>query len=172
MANMTYEEKFDAVQAFCDKYESLIDEAPEGSDLWAFRELDDAFDSIGVVERGYGISEKFDSIRVHLINAMLYIAERWSYETDVELECVDPKTGEVTVIGGNQVDEPKHGEWVETEPDEDDRKLGIEFSIKCSICHNENSHLDFNENCEITGKTFWKSRFCPNCGADMRGKEV
>lgn len=65
--------------------------------------------------------------------------------------------------------EPKRGEWVETEPDEDDRKLGIEFSIKCSICHDENSHLDFNENHEIIGKTFWKSRFCPNCGADMRG---
>lgn len=62
----------------------------------------------------------------------------------------------------------RHGRWVETEPDEDDRKIGIEFSIKCSRCHDENSHLDFNENHEITGKTFWKSRFCPNCGADMR----
>lgn len=48
------------------------------------------------------------------------------------------------------------GRWVETEPDEDDRKIGIEFSIKCSRCHDENSHLDFNENHEITGKTFWK----------------
>lgn len=61
----------------------------------------------------------------------------------------------------------RHGRWVETEPDEDDRKLGIEFSIKCSRCHDENSHLDFNENHEITGKTFWRSRFCPNCGAKM-----
>ena len=65
--------------------------------------------------------------------------------------------------------EPKCGEWMETEPDEDDRKIGIEFSIKCSRCHDENSHLDFNENHEITGKTFWKSRFCPNCEAYMRG---
>lgn len=64
--------------------------------------------------------------------------------------------------------EVRHGRWVEIEPDEDDRKIGIEFSIKCSRCHDENSHLDFNENHEITGKTFWKSRFCPNCGADMR----
>ena len=63
----------------------------------------------------------------------------------------------------------RHGRWVETEPDEDDRKIGIEFSIKCSRCHNENSHLDFNEIHEITGKTFWKSRFCPNCGARMDG---
>jgi len=66
--------------------------------------------------------------------------------------------------------EPKRGERMETEPDEDDRKIGIEFSIKCSRCHDENSHLDFNENHEITGKTFWKSRFCPNCGAYMRGR--
>lgn len=63
----------------------------------------------------------------------------------------------------------RHGRWVETEPDEDDRKIGIEFSIKCSRCHDENSHLDFNENHEITGKTFCKSRFCPNCGALMDG---
>lgn len=65
----------------------------------------------------------------------------------------------------------RHGRWVETEPDEDDRKIGIEFSIKCSLCHNENSHLDFNEDHEITGKTFWKSRFCPNCGARMDATE-
>jgi len=64
--------------------------------------------------------------------------------------------------------EPECGEWVETEPDEDDRKIGMVISIKCSRCHDENSHLDFNENHEITGKTFWKSRFCPNCGAYMR----
>lgn len=63
----------------------------------------------------------------------------------------------------------RHGEWVETEPDEDDSKIGIEFSIKCSRCHDENAHLDFNENHEITGKTFWKSKFCPNCGARMDG---
>ena len=65
--------------------------------------------------------------------------------------------------------EVRHGEWVETESDEDDRKIGIEFSIKCSKCHDENSHLDFNDNDEITGKTFWKSRYCPNCGAKMDG---
>lgn len=68
--------------------------------------------------------------------------------------------------------EVRHGEWVETEPDEDDRKIGIEFSIKCSRCHDENSHLDFNENHEITGKTFLKSRFCPTCGARMDADEI
>lgn len=102
MANMTYEEKFDAVQAFSDKYESLIDEAPEGSDLWAFRELDDAFSSIeklGVWVRNH----EWESAKEGIINAMLHIAERWANETDVELECVDPATGEETVIGGNQV---------------------------------------------------------------------
>lgn len=66
--------------------------------------------------------------------------------------------------------EQRYAEWVETEPDEEDRKIGIEFSIKCSGCHEENAHLSFNENHEITGKTFWKSRFCPNCGAKMRDR--
>ena len=102
MANMTYEEKFDAVQAFCDKYESLIDEAPEGSDLWAFRELCDSFDYVDKVQTAIWM-ETIESVKVRLINAMLHIAEGWTNETDVELECVDPKTGEVTVIGGNEV---------------------------------------------------------------------
>ena len=92
MANMTYEEKFDAVQAFCDKYDSLIKEAPEGSDLWALRELNNAFDRAA-----------FNVVltRRHLINAMLHIAERWSDENqDIELVCTDPATVEEVVIEG------------------------------------------------------------------------
>lgn len=81
MTNMTYEEKFDAVQAFCDKYESLIDEAPEGSDLWAFRELCDIFDGVDQVQTAIWM-DTIESVKVHLINAMLHIAERWSEEDD------------------------------------------------------------------------------------------
>ena len=43
-------------------------------------------------------------------------------------------------------------------------------SIVCSKCKNENSHLDFNEHAEPIGKVFVTSKFCPNCGADMRGE--
>jgi hypothetical protein len=70
--------------------------------LWAFRELDDAFSSIEKL--GYWVrNHEWESAKEGIINAMLHIAERWTNETDVELECVDPKTGEVTVIGGNEV---------------------------------------------------------------------
>ena len=65
----------------------------------------------------------------------------------------DARQVDLDAIDAAPTIEPKRGEWVETEPDEDDRKIGIEFSIKCSRCHDENSHLDFNENHEITGKT-------------------
>ena len=65
----------------------------------------------------------------------------------------------------------RSGRWIETEPDEDDRKIGIDLRIECSVCHDENSHLDMDESGEITGKTFWKSKFCPNCGAYMRGDQ-
>lgn len=63
----------------------------------------------------------------------------------------------------------KHGKWIETEPDEEDRKIGIDFRIECSECHDENSHITTNDSHEITGKVFWRSKFCPNCGAKMCG---
>lgn len=101
MANMTYEEKFDAVQAFCDKYESRIDEAPEGSDLWAFRELSDGFDELDRVQteiwRG-----TICSLKKHLINTMLHIAERWANENDdIEFGCIEPITEEPWECQGN-----------------------------------------------------------------------
>jgi hypothetical protein len=101
---MTYEEKFDAVQAFCDKYKTLIDEATEGSDLWAFRELCDSFDEIDKVQTAIWM-DTIGSVKVRLINAMLHIAERWSNETDIELSCVDPATGEETIISGTPSEE-------------------------------------------------------------------
>lgn len=104
MANMTYEEKYDAVQAFCNKYKSPIDEAPEGSDLWAFKGLDDAMTDIEAVLYDDGemlLPSNVDGLnraKVQIINAMLHIAEKWSNETDIELECADPATGEKTII--------------------------------------------------------------------------
>lgn len=81
MANMTYEEKFDAVPAFCDKYESIIDEAPEGSDMWAFRELCDTFDEIDKVQTAIWM-DTIESVKVHLINTMLHITERLSEDEE------------------------------------------------------------------------------------------
>lgn len=57
------------------------------------------------------------------------------------------------------------GEWIKIQSGDKD----FPESIVCSKCKNENSHLDFNEHGEPIGKVFVTSKFCPNCGADMRG---
>ena len=58
------------------------------------------------------------------------------------------------------------GEWIKIKSGDKD----FPESIVCSKCKNENSHLDFNEHGEPIGKVFVTSKFCPNCGVDMRGE--
>ena len=58
------------------------------------------------------------------------------------------------------------GEWIKIQSGDDK----FPESIVCSKCKNENSHLDFDEHGEPIGKVFITSKFCPNCGTDMRGK--
>ena len=58
------------------------------------------------------------------------------------------------------------GEWIKIQSGDKD----FPEIIVCNKCYHENSHLDFNEHNEPIGKVFVKSNFCPNCGADMRGK--
>ena len=57
------------------------------------------------------------------------------------------------------------GEWIKIQSGDDK----FPESIVCSKCKNENSHLDFDEHGEPIGKVFITSKFCPNCGTDMRG---
>lgn len=59
------------------------------------------------------------------------------------------------------------GEWIKIQSGDKD----FPESIVCSKCKNENSHLDFNEHGEPIGKVFVTSKFCPNCGARMKGGE-
>jgi hypothetical protein len=59
------------------------------------------------------------------------------------------------------------GEWIKIQSGDKD----FPESIVCSKCKNENSHLDFNEHGEPIGKVFVTSKFCPNCGAKMKGSE-
>jgi hypothetical protein len=73
--------------------------------------------------------------------------------------------GLIGKIPSADVRENIHGEWIKINSGDKD----FPESIVCSKCKNENSHLDFNEHAEPIGKVFVTSKFCPNCGADMRG---
>lgn len=60
--------------------------------------------------------------------------------------------------------EPKRGEWIWD-------KDGIDWNIgawRCSNCHGRNANLPNDE--RIIPLQWSGSNFCPNCGADMRGK--
>jgi len=74
---MSYNEKVDALVAFCDKYEEMLDNAKEGSDLWAFKELDKVYAQVD----GDGTECK-----EHLVNAMMFLAERFNDEYEMSEE--------------------------------------------------------------------------------------
>ena len=63
----------------------------------------------------------------------------------------------------------RHGRWIEKPPYEDETVKGLEFQIVCSRCDAQNSSITFDENSVPIGKSFWMSRYCPNCGARMDG---
>lgn len=63
----------------------------------------------------------------------------------------------------------KHGRWIEKPPYKDETVKGLEFQIVCSECDEQNCSLEFDENYNAIGKTFYKTRYCPNCGARMDG---
>lgn len=61
----------------------------------------------------------------------------------------------------------KHGRWIEKPPYKDETVKGLEFQIVCSECDEQNCSLEFDENYSAIGKTFYRTRYCPNCGAKM-----
>ena len=63
----------------------------------------------------------------------------------------------------------RHGQWIEKPPYEDETVKGLEFQIVCSECDEQNSSITFDENSVPIAKTFYRTRYCPHCGADMRG---
>ena len=62
-----------------------------------------------------------------------------------------------------------HGEWIEVEPHQSDLEEGIDYREECSICHEPNRHYGLDKYYNISFVTYYKTNFCPNCGADMRG---
>ena len=65
----------------------------------------------------------------------------------------------------------KHGKWIEKPPYKDEIVKNLEFQIVCSECDEQNCSIEFDECYNPIGKTFYKTRYCPNCGADMRGED-
>lgn len=63
--------------------------------------------------------------------------------------------------------EPKMGHWKKIQSGDKD----FPESIVCSRCGHENSYLDFGISSVPIGKSFKKSKYCPNCGAKMQEVE-
>lgn len=63
--------------------------------------------------------------------------------------------------------EVRHGRWIEKPPYADETVKGLEFQIVCSRCDEQNASITFDENSVPIAKTFYRTRFCPNCGARM-----
>lgn len=63
--------------------------------------------------------------------------------------------------------EVRRGRWIEKPPYSDETVKGLEFQIVCSRCDEQNSSITFDENSVPISKTFYRTRFCPNCGAKM-----
>ena len=61
----------------------------------------------------------------------------------------------------------RRGRWIAKLPYDDESVKDLEFQIVCSRCDEQNASINFNDSGEIIGKTFYKTRFCPNCGAKM-----
>ena len=96
---------------------------------------------------------------MRLINADAYM-EKVRYEA----KAMPQKQGETFVTLSEWIMEktpsiePKRGEWIQTSNDWIDGTCGARYyPIHCSIC-NYSTYDDSATN------------FCPNCGADMRGK--
>ena len=97
----TFEEEYKMVEAFFDKYESLIRSAPRNSMLGMLNDLDDAFLNIeGVIgDRDEGLlpsnERALKQSKEAITHVALILAQMWSDENqDIELVCTDPATGE------------------------------------------------------------------------------
>lgn len=94
--------------------------------------------------------------------------------TSFQLWCFINLYGRYIDMGVQNVIEPleivfesaeKTAEWIK-------QKSGDELfpeEIVCSKCYHSNSHLDFDEHNNPIGKVFLESKYCPNCGAKMKG---
>ena len=85
----------------------------------------------------------------------VYADNPHSMTTDFEGTLIDA----INAIKGAPTIEPKRGEWIDLND-----KWGFEGTFKCSACGELWSLIDGTP--QDNGMNF-----CPNCGADMRGKD-
>lgn len=71
----------------------------------------------------------------------------------------------IKLMDAADVQPVKRGRWIEKPPYKDETVKGLEFQIVCSECDEQNCSLEFDENYNAIGKTFYRTRYCPNCGA-------
>ena len=84
------------------------------------------------------------------------------------INTIDRITDLIEAMPVADVQPVKRGRWVEKPPYKDEIVKGLEFQIVCSECDEQNCSIEFDECHNPIGKTFYKTSFCPNCGADMR----
>ena len=109
--NRPYEEEYEMMDAFFDKYQTLIDDAPQNSLLGMIRDLDGAMGNIEghVTDFDNGMS-RYDAnlkeAKEHITHVALILAQMWSDENqDIELVCTDPATGEEVIVEGTPSEE-------------------------------------------------------------------
>lgn len=64
------------------------------------------------------------------------------------------------------------GRWIEKPPYADETVKSLEFQIVCSRCDEQNSSITFDEDSVPIAKTFYLTRYCPNCGVKMDKSSV
>lgn len=64
------------------------------------------------------------------------------------------------------------GRWIEKPPYADETVKGLEFQIVCSRCDEQNSSITFDEDSVPIAKTFYLTRYCPNCGVKIEKSSV
>lgn len=103
----TYEEELDMIDAFFDKYETQISTAPRNSLLGMMNGLDNAMVCIeghimGETESNANNTDLKEA-EEYITHVTLLLAQMWADENpDIELTCVDPATGEETIIKGKE----------------------------------------------------------------------
>lgn len=133
-----YDEEYDAVEAFFDKYESLIKDAPENSLLGMIRDLDDAMMEIAGhridVDHMSDESEKdehLQSAEESITHVTLLLAQMWADENqDIKLVCIDDdETRDIELFAAD----PSDGEhWTVAGKPEEEKKSGL--CVDCAHC--------------------------------------